>query len=109
MEIVGSVAKDEVPEGRTPSQNGIWTGLARRAVEDHKQGRVTMIQVTDNEEYKRMRNGTHDAFRQLGYQLFPVIVDQPDGMRIFLEVEERKSAPTNGTVKSPRAPIRRRR
>jgi hypothetical protein len=92
MEIVGSVAPDEVPEGKRLSRPiGQWPTLVARAVADHESGRVTVIKVKDEKEYRRFRNGTALIFRaKTKYRLNPVIVEQPDGWRVFLELQLRE-------------------
>lgn len=88
MEIVGSVASEEVPAGRRPRNTrvGIWPPVVARAITDHEQGRVTVIKVKDQKEYNRLRNGTALLFRKTKYRLHPVVVEGTDGWRIFLEL-----------------------
>ena len=91
MESVGSVPAGEVPAGRGV-RPGQWSGLAVRILEDHKAERVTVVKVRDREEMARMRNGMADKLRQLGWLLRPSIVDEEDGLRVFLSVIRRPSA-----------------
>jgi hypothetical protein len=96
MEIIGSVSPDGVPEGmRRPARTAsVWAALARRAMADHEQGRVTVIKLANAAEYKKMRNGTHSYFNSRKYALNPVIVDQSDGMRVFMELQPLGPDPT---------------
>jgi hypothetical protein len=88
MDIIGSVAPTEVPagRGRTPRE-GVWTGLARRAVADHEQERVTVISLADNDELKKMRNGVAFPLRNHGYALRPVVVESDSELRVFMELK----------------------
>jgi hypothetical protein len=93
MKIVGTVAPDEVPAGDVNGgRDGVWSGLARRTMKDHDEGRVTMIELADDDELKRMRNGTSNFFRERGLRLRPVLVRQPDStMRVFMQLEPKPS------------------
>jgi len=95
VEVIGSVAPEEVP--RLAPVRGIWTALARRAIEDHEQGRVTVVKLDTQEAAKRMRNGMSDYIRKAGYLLHPVAVDQgKDGIRVFLELRRKPEQETTG-------------
>jgi len=89
MEIIGSVEPQAVPEGRrsTRGANSVWAALARRAMMDHEQGRVTVVKLADQAEYKKMRNGIQPYLRVRKYHLNPVILEQPDGLRVFMELQ----------------------
>jgi hypothetical protein len=88
MKVIGSVAPEEVPEGeRSRSRTGVWSELARRAIQDHENGRVTMVQVDDDKELKKLRNNLVQYLRPKGYRMHPVVVRQSDGgTRVFLEL-----------------------
>ena len=96
MDIVGSVTVDEVPAGRTRMpREGVWSGLARRAVADHEQERVTVVSLKDEDELKRMRNGVAFPLRNLGYAVRPIIVEANNELRVFMEL---KKANANDSV-----------
>ena len=87
MEIIGSVAPEEVPEGeQRNARSGIWSQLAKRVVMDHESGRVTMVQVDDDKELKKLRNNLAQYLRSKGYRMHLVIVRQATGMRVFIEL-----------------------
>jgi hypothetical protein len=65
----------------------MWASLARRAMADHEQGRVTVVKLEDQTEYRKMRNGTQQYFRSRLFRLNPVILEQPDGLRVFMELQ----------------------
>jgi hypothetical protein len=88
LEIIGSVEPEAVPQGaRRLDFKGVWSTLARRAMMDHEQGRVTVIKLNDMDEYKKMRNGVQTYFSTRRYRLNPVIVEQADGLRVFMELQ----------------------
>jgi hypothetical protein len=66
---------------------GVWSSLARRAIMDHEQGRITVIKLKDEEEYKKMRNGCAQYFQTRRYRLNPLLVEQADGLRVFMELQ----------------------
>jgi len=89
MEIIGSVAPEEVPEGEKPNaRSGIWSQLAKRTITDHESGRVTMVQLDDDKELKKLRNNLVQYLRAKGYRMHPVIVRQATGMRVFIELRK---------------------
>jgi len=97
VEIVGSVAADEVPEGiRRERAPGIWKQLAERALADHKQGRVTVVKVADQKELTKLRANLAQPLRLHGYKARPLIVRQGGEMRVFLELAVH---PTHGDLR----------
>lgn len=99
MEIVGSVAPDEVPEGiRRGRPPGIWAQLCERAIADFRQQRVTVVRLKDQDEIEKMMNNIRTRLRGEGFQPRPVVVKQDDELRVFLELVVREPAPTNNTV-----------
>ena len=104
MEYLESVAPAEVPEdGQRISRPGIWTGLVKRVIEDSEAGRVTVIALADQAEYKKMRNGVAQIFRDRGKRLVPSVVTNADGtMRVYMAVETRLE-PLNGHPRRPAA------
>jgi len=100
MNIVGSVPRDKVP-ANTPLRptRGVWPSLALRALRDYKQGRVTIVAVSSEDELKSVRKGVFEALRQKehehGMQLTPVINETSHGeLRLYLKLE-----PKNGLVR----------
>lgn len=102
MEIVGSVAADEVPEGiRRERAPGVYALLAKRAIADHEQSRVTVVKVKDNAELTKLRNNLAGPLRAAGYKARPLIVRQGEELRVFLELalrEGKATAPVNGVT-----------
>ena len=95
MEIVGTVTPDEVPEGkRRTRQPGVWGLLCARVVEEHEHGRIVVVRLKDEKEYKTMRNNLGPRLRAAGFKLRPVIVEQKDELRVFLELALREDAAT---------------
>jgi hypothetical protein len=87
MEIIGSVDPNAVPAGARPRRLAVWSVLARRVMIDHEQGRVTVVRLQDQAEYKKMRNGIVTYLRSRKYRLNPVIIQQADGLRVFMELQ----------------------
>src|SRR5262245_50947310 len=97
MEIVGSVAPEEVPEGRRVfMQEGVWTRVHKQAIADAENGRVTVLKLKDQDELKKMKNNLSARLRAAGYSMHPVVVEQSDGLRVFLELRLR--GPQNGAA-----------
>jgi hypothetical protein len=95
MEIVGTVAPDEVPEGkRRVRPPGVWGQLAERVVQEHSLGRVVVVKLKDEKEYKTMRNNLAPRLRAAGFKLRPVVIEQKDELRVFLELALREDAAT---------------
>lgn len=92
MEIVGSVDRTEIPQvaRRSYRPPGIWAQLSMRAVKDHVAGRVTVVKLKDDKELKKMRAGLQIPLRKLGYKSRLVVIEQPDGLRAFLELALRE-------------------
>lgn len=91
MEIVGSVAPEDVPEApRRGGRPGVWPALQQRIIADHEQGRVTVVRLRDEKEYKTMQNNVGPRFRDTQYRLRPVVVVQDDGLRVFMELLPRE-------------------
>lgn len=104
MEILNSVDAREVPEGQKRiTHPGVWSGLVKRAIADFESGKVTVIVMKDETEYKKMRNGIAQAIRDAGYRTVPTVVPNPDGsLKVFLEVERLKGIERNNN--HPRRP-----
>lgn len=105
MEIVGKVTQADVPlTGKKSS--GIWTNLARQMIETHMQGQVLVVRVADNEERKRMVNGTAEVIRHAGLSRSFTTVNDPDGgMRVYCQLIDRE--PASVVVKPLKRPRRR--
>jgi len=97
VEIIGSVAPEEVPRVPGSRREGLWATVVRRAVEDHEQGRVTVIKMDSQADVDRLRNGVRIYLREAGYKLHPVTVDQgKDGVRVFLELRRKPEQESTG-------------
>lgn len=113
MELLESVDPSEVPEGASRSARpGLWTGLARRAINDCDQGKVTVVVFKDEAEYKKMRNGISDYLRKAGYRPTPTVVTNANGtLRVFLQLERKVEVINNNHPRRPAAsgirPVRR--
>lgn len=96
MEIVGSIAPEEVPENaRRAPRTGVWSSLARRCIADHEDGRVTVVKVADQDELAKLRNGTAEALRKAGYGRRFSVEALRDGLKVFMEIERVKPEPEN--------------
>lgn len=95
MEILESVDPDDVPEGAGRAvRPGLWTGLARRAIADCDQGKVTVVAFKTEEDYKRMRNGVAEIFRKFGYsRRFTVVPEADGGLRVYMGLERKDDPP----------------
>lgn len=101
FEIVGSVTQDEVPKpDKRKGRPGVFSAIAERAVEDHRQGRVTVVKVPNEEELKRLRNNISHVLHQYGLAARPIVVKQGEEYRVFLELVDYTPAP-----RAPRQPI----
>ena len=91
MEIVGSVAPEQVPAS-VSTVKGLWTNLARRAIADYEKGRVTYVTVQDEAEHRRMRNGMLAYVRRHGYRLSSVATrDSPtQPLKVYLQLHPRE-------------------
>jgi len=111
MELLESVLADEVPTLANPVRGkGLWTDLARRAVADYAEGKVSVVRVKDQQEYRRMRNGMSQAFRDAGFQCMPRTIEEADGLRVYLELrakEERNVQPRRPAANGIRPRIRK--
>ena len=48
------------------------------------------VKIADQEDYKRMRNGTADYFRRAGYRLNAQVTEDGDeGLRVYLVLHRR--------------------
>ena len=91
VEIVGSVAPDEVPEGEVRlGRPGKWVSVATAIVADHAQQRVTVIKLSNDKEVQAMRASLAVLLRKHNLRLRPVLVRQGDEIRVFCEVVARK-------------------
>ena len=98
MHILESVPDDEVPEGASrASRTGIWVDLIQRMLAARQQGRVLVVKLPDNKELYRLRNGVQIGLRKAGYLLHPAIIQEDDGLKVYLQLEPR-NPPKNGAV-----------
>jgi len=90
FEIVGSVAKEEVPDGAR--RNGSpWAALAQRVMDDHADGRVTVVKTRDERDVERIRHNVANYLHKSELSPRPVVVKGEGGeIRIFIEVVEYK-------------------
>jgi len=86
FEIIGSVARDEVPKGVRQLRPSLWATLAQRIIDDHHQQRVTVLKVPNAVQLKRLRNGLAEPLRNRGYRLRAIIVRDGDEVRVFCEL-----------------------
>jgi hypothetical protein len=106
MDIIGSVAADEVPPGeRRIRVPGRWEAIVRRAIDDHQQQRVTVLRAKDDKELKMMRNGMAIPLRKHGYRARPVIVRDGNEIRVFLELALRVEKATEPVAEPTRLPV----
>jgi hypothetical protein len=105
VEIVDSVAASLVP---TPARSvkGVWTGIARQAIDAHKRGEVLVVVLADKAEYKKMVNGMSEALRLQSYSRRFVTETGEDGkVKAWLVLEDGLTVPPD----SEALPIRRHR
>ena len=104
MEILESVDPEEVPEGLTrTARPGLWTGLARRAIADCEEGKVTVVVLKDEDEYVRMRGGVSETINKAGYSRRFRVQTQSDGrVKVYMGLEA-KEEPRNSHPRRPAA------
>lgn len=103
FEIVGSVAPEEIPEdARHRHLASPMRDLATRILDDHANGRVTVIRVKNIDELRRLRNSLSSYMRASQLSLRPVSsrVNTPTGteLRVFLEVRPLQDLRRNGSA-----------
>jgi hypothetical protein len=84
IEIIGSVAPQEVPTQRRENN---WSRLAERVVRDHEEGRVTVLRLTDEEDLVRLRGNLGHHLHRKDYSARTVVVRQGDPIEIRVFVE----------------------
>jgi len=108
MEVVGSVDPSEIPHGMVHAAQGVWTRLADQVMEAHQQGKVLVIKASNQQEFKRMRNGMAERLRKAGYSRSFTAVDEPDGsIKIYCQLVDIRSQGVS-VVKGPVGRPRRR-
>lgn len=110
MHFLESVPDDEVPAAaaRGPVK-GIWIELIDRMLTERKLGKVVVVELPDNKELSRLRNGVQVGLRNAGYRLHPAIVQEAHGLRVYLQIQERDPQPNNGLPERDALGRRRRR
>jgi len=100
MEIVGTVGPDDVPRIERNPVRGQWTGLAARAAHEHSKGRILVVKLKDEDELKKLRNGTLSWLRANNLRLNPVVVHDQNGaeqsLRVFMEISLREDPAPGG-------------
>lgn len=91
MDIIGSVAPEEVPQGESRmGRPGKWSVLADRAVAEAMQGRVLVVRPKDEKELKSLRAGFTIPLKKRGYKAHLVVVRQGAEYRVFIELRLRE-------------------
>lgn len=84
MRVVGSIPADEVPATSRPGQ---WSDLAARAVADHEDGKVTVVEAESRDEVKSLRNNLGNHLHKLGYTAHTVVVERrADAIEVYLQL-----------------------
>lgn len=117
MELLDSVAPDDIPEQALSARSkglGGWRALYQRVVDDSHNGLVTVVKLKDQDEYKKLRNGTSNYFREGKYTLDARLMKESDGLRVYLQaipepetIQITRSRPPAPAPAAAEPPVRR--
>jgi len=106
VEILESIPRDQMPASTRPSAGSIWASLAERVINDHLEGRVTVVSLADQKEVERMRGGMAHRLKRDNWKARTVVQRNKDGIRVYIDLVSLIEEPPESVVTRPIKRIR---